>query len=225
VPGGLNTADGEGGFRHGLRVGIGLAPATFLLGASFGVLAKPVMGTVAPLTMSGLLFSGSAQFGSLTVLAAGGGAAAAIAAGAMLNARFLPMGFAAAPALRGGPLQRAAEGQAVVDASWALALREDGSFDREQMFGATLPQYVTWFAGTAVGLAGGSALGDPEALGLDALFPAFFLVLLAEELRDRRAVAAALVGGALALGFSPLLPPGLPVLLASLAALIGLWSR
>jgi hypothetical protein len=37
-------------------------------------------------------------------------------------------------------------------------------------------------------------------------------------------VAAALLGGAIALALTPFLPPGLPVLLASAAALIGLWG-
>jgi predicted branched-subunit amino acid permease len=209
-------------YRPGLRAGIGFALAAFVLGISFGVLAEPLMGKVAPIVMSAVLFAGAAQFGSTAVLAAGGDAATAIAAGAMLNARFLPMGIAAAPALRGGPLRRAAEGQAVVDASWALAVRADGGFDRELLLGATIPQYPAWVAGTAIGALGGGALGDPATLGLDAIFPAFFLGLLAAELGRPHAVAAALLGGAIALALTPVLPPGLPVLLASAAALIGL---
>jgi predicted branched-subunit amino acid permease len=65
-------------------------------------------------------------------------------------------------------------------------------------------------------------VSDPRALGLDAIFPAFFLVLLAEELRSGSAVVAALLGAALALALVPVAPPGIPVLAASLAALIGL---
>jgi predicted branched-subunit amino acid permease len=156
------------------------------------------------------------------VLAAGGDAPTAIAAGTMLNARFLPMGVAAATALHGSPLRRAVEGQAVVDASWALAVQGDGRFDRELMIGATLPQYPAWVGGTLIGVLGGSALGDPAALGLDAIFPAFFVGLLAAELDRPRALAAALLGGTIALALTPLLPPGLPVLLASAAALLGL---
>jgi predicted branched-subunit amino acid permease len=68
----------------------------------------------------------------------------------------------------------------------------------------------------------GGALGDPETLGLDAIFPAFFVGLLVAELSRPHAVAAVLIGGAIALALTPLLPPGLPVLLASGAALIGL---
>ena len=180
------------------------------------------MGSVAPIVMSAFVFAGASQFGATSVLLSGGGALTAIATGAMLNARFLPMGVAAAAALRGGRLRRALEGQAIVDASWAFAARGGGGFDREAMLGATLPQYPAWVLGTVIGVVFGDALGDPEALGLDAIFPAFFLGLLAAELGRPRAVPVVLLAGAIALGLTPLLPPGLPVLLASSAALIGL---
>jgi predicted branched-subunit amino acid permease len=212
-------------YRAGLRAGVGFGLAAVVLGISFGVLAEPLMGPVAPVVMSAVVFAGASQFGATAVLAAGGDAFTAIATGTMLNARFLPMGVAAAPALIGRPLRRAAEGQAIVDASWAIAVRGDGGFDRELMLGATLPQYVAWVGGTVIGVIGGEALGDPGALGLDAVFPAFFVGLLAAELDRPRAVAAALLGGAIALALTPFLPPGLPVLLASAAALIGLWGR
>jgi predicted branched-subunit amino acid permease len=209
-------------YRAGLKAGVGFGLAALLLGVSFGVIAEPLMGPVAPIVMSAVLFSGAAQFGSTAVLAAGGDAVTAIAAGAMLNARFLPMGVAAAPALRGSPLRRAIEGQAVVDASWALAVQHDGRFDREVLIGATIPQYPAWVAGTAIGVAGGGAIGDPAALGLDAIFPAFFLGLLVAELGRPGARAAVLLGGAITMALTPVLPPGLPVLLASAAALIAL---
>jgi 4-azaleucine resistance transporter AzlC len=209
-------------YRPGLRAGLAFGAAAFVLGISFGVVAEPIMGPVAPIVMSATLFAGASQFGVTAVLASGGDAAAAIATGVMLNARFLPMGVAMAPSLRGGRLRRAIEGQAIVDASWALAARGDGSFHRETMIGATLPQYPTWVLGTAAGVLFGGALGDPEALGLDAIFPAFFVGLLAAELERPRAAAAALIGGSIALSLTPVLPPGLPVLLASAGALIGL---
>jgi predicted branched-subunit amino acid permease len=212
-------------YRDGLKAGVGFGLAALVLGVSFGVIAEPLMGSVAPVVMSAVLFSGAAQFGATAVLAAGGDAVTAIAAGTMLNARFLPMGVAAATALRGSPLRRAVEGQAVVDASWALAVQHDGGFDRELLIGATIPQYPAWVLGTVIGVLGGSALGDPDALGLDALFPAFFLGLLAAELGRPRALPVALMGGAIALALTPVLPPGLPVLLASAASLIGLLGQ
>ncbi|HEU0024030.1 MAG TPA: AzlC family ABC transporter permease [Thermoleophilaceae bacterium] len=208
--------------RPGVRAGVPLALAAVMLGVSFGVLARPVMGSVAPIVMSAVVFAGAAQFGALAVLASGGGALPAITAGILLNARFLPMGIAIGPSLPGSPARRAAEGQAVVDASWALANQGDGRFDRHMLIGATLPQYAGWVLGTAIGVALGDRIGNPEDYGLDALFPAFFLALLVPELRDRRTVAVALAGGAIALALAPVAPAGVPVLAACLVALVGI---
>jgi 4-azaleucine resistance transporter AzlC len=207
---------------RGVRAGLPLVLPTAAIGVSFGVLAEPIMGAGPAIAMSFIVFAGAAQFASVSVLAAGGGVPAAVAAGLLINARFLPMSLAATPALRGGRLRRAAEGQAVVDASWALANRGDGTFDRELMIGATITQGIGWWSGTIVGALGGAALGDPETLGLDAMFPAFYLALLAEELRNRRAVTSALLGAAIALCLMPIAPPGVPVLVAAIAALLGL---
>ena len=190
---------------------------------SFGVLAREGgFSELGAIVMSAIVFGASAQFAALGIVAAGGGVGAAIGAAALMNSRFLPMGIAFAPSLPGGALKRAAQGQAVVDPSWAMANRGDGTFDRHFLFGATAVQYVTWLSGTAIGALGGSALGDPRALGLDAIFPAFFLALLLGELHDARSRAAAIGGAAIALALVPLAPPGAPVLAASLAALVGL---
>jgi 4-azaleucine resistance transporter AzlC len=209
----------------GVRAGLPFVAPTFVLGLSFGVLAEPVMGKVAPVVMSVVVFAGAAQFAALSVLAAGGAASAAVAAGLLLNLRFLPMGLAFAPSMRGGASRRAVEGQALVDASWALASRGDGSFDRGILLGATIPQFLGWTSGTVAGVVGGAAIADPASLGLDAIFPAFYLVLLVEEVRSRRALSVALLGAALTLVLMPFAPPGVPVVAAGLAALLGLRAR
>src|SRR5690554_390958 len=114
----------EGGYLAGARAALPLALATVVLAISFGMLARSLgWGTVAPVVFSIIAFSGSAQFAVAAVLGAGGGAVAAIVAAVLLSARFLPMGVAVAPHLKGGRLRRALEGQTVVDASWALASR------------------------------------------------------------------------------------------------------
>jgi 4-azaleucine resistance transporter AzlC len=210
--------------RSGIRAGLPPALATLAVGISFGVLAQPVIGAAAAIAMSLIVYAGSAQFAAVSTLAAGGTAGAAVLAGLLMNARFLPMGIAAAPALRGGRLRRAAEGQAVVDASWAIASDGRGNFDRELLIGATIPQALGWWIGTVIGALGGSLLGDPQALGLDAIFPAFFLALLVNELRNGRAVLAAGIATLLALVLIPHVPPGVPVVAASVAALLGLFG-
>lgn len=214
--------NGASRYLAGARAGLPFALATAVLGISFGVLARSLgWGILAPIVFSVIAFSGSAQFAVAAVLGTGGAFTAFVAA-VFLNARFGPMGVAIAPYLKGGPLRRALEGQAVVDASWALASRGDGRFDREFMIGATVPQAAAWIGGTIIGALGGDLVGDPEKLGLDVIFPAFFLALLADEFRNRRAVSAALVSAVLVLALVPFTPPGVPVIAACATALLGL---
>ena len=210
--------------RAGIRAGIPYAVAAGLLAVSFGLLAEPVIGADATLAMSAFVFAGSAQFGSVAVLAGGGGLAAAASAAVLLNARYLPMGIALAPSLRGRPLRRGAYGEAMIDVSWAMANRGGGRFDPDFLVGATLPSYPAWVGGTVLGVLAGDLIGDPADLGLDALFPAFFLALLVGgELRSGpTAVTVALLGAGIGLALTPLTPAGVPVLAASAAALLGL---
>jgi 4-azaleucine resistance transporter AzlC len=211
--------------RAGLRAGVPFGVAGALLSVSFGIVAQDAgMSQVAAILMSAIVFAGSAQFTAIAILSQGGTLAAAIGAAALINSRFLPMGVALAPSLPGGPVRRAAQGQAIVDASWAVSSRGDGTFDRWMLFGSTAVQYVGGVAGTVVGALAGGALGDPHTYGLDAVYPAFFVALLLHELRDRRSRAVAALGGAIALALVPIAPPGVPVLAASLAALVGLAS-
>jgi 4-azaleucine resistance transporter AzlC len=198
------------------------ALAVGVFGLSFGVLARSAgMGWLAPIVMSAAVFAGSAQFAAVSVLGAGGGVAAAVAAAVLLNARYGPMGLAAAPAFRGGRARRLAEAQLVVDEAWALAGRR-GRFDRHVLIGAGLLLYGAWVGGTAAGVLAGQALGDPQALGVDAAFPALFLALLAGQLDSPRTRVAALAGAAIALALVSLTPPGVPIIAAAAACLVGL---
>ena len=216
----------DGSWRRGLRAGIPFAIASGVLALSFGVVARDAgFSAVGAIVMSAVVFAGSAQFAAVAIFAAGGGIPAALGAAALMNSRFLPMGVALGPSLPGGPLKRALQGQAMVDSSWAMAMDEDGRFDRWFMFGHTATQYVGWSVGTAAGALAGSALADARTLGLDAVFPAFFVAILVGELRDAKGRAVALAGAAIALALVPFAPPGVPVLAASIAALAGLHRR
>src|SRR5688500_3973893 len=100
--------------REGLRAGAILIPVTLLVGISFGVVAEPVIGAWASVVMSAVVYGGAAQFAAVAVLAAGGGAVPAIVAGILLHARYLTMGAALAPSLRGRAARRFGIGQLMV---------------------------------------------------------------------------------------------------------------
>ena len=219
---------GSEGYLAGVRAGVPFALVAGVVAVSFGVLARSLgWGVLAPLLFSVITFSVAAQFAVAAVLGAGGGVFTAIAAAVLLNARFLPMGMAVAPFLEGGPLRRALEGQAIITTSWALASRGEGRFDRAFMIGATVPQYVAWVVGTAVGVLAHPVVGDVERLGLDVIFPAFFIALLVRDLRSggKRTIAVTVIAAALAAVLVPIAPPGVPVLAACVAALLGLTER
>ncbi len=73
---------------------------------------------------------------------------------------------------------------------------------------------------TLAGALAGNAIGDPRTYGLDAAACAAFTALLWPRLRDREAVAIAVLGALVAVVALPTLPAGIPVLLAALAALV-----
>jgi len=212
---------GGPGYLDGVRAAAPIGIAAFAFGLSFGVLARSAgMGRLAPVVMSLTTFAGSAQFAAASILAAGGGVAAAVAAAVLLNLRYGPMGLSAASTLEGPWWRRALAAQLVVDESWAIAQR-DGRIDRHLLVGAGLLLAVGWVGGTAVGALAGDLVADPASLGLDAAFPALFLALLAGQIKGRSRLLAAIGGALIALALMPVAGPGVPIIAASLACLVG----
>jgi 4-azaleucine resistance transporter AzlC len=212
-------------YRAGVRAVLPFTIAVAGFGISYGVLARSAGFTpAAAVVMSGTTFAGSAQFASASILEAGGTVAAAILAAVLLNLRYAPIGISVAPVMSGGFLRRVVLAQLVVDESWALASRGDGTYDRGRLIGAGVALYVAWVGSTAIGALGAEFLGDPAALGLDAAFPALFLALLWPQVRDRRALLAAVIGAAIAIALVPVTPPGVPIIAAGAACLIGLFD-
>jgi 4-azaleucine resistance transporter AzlC len=213
--------------RRGAVTAIPLAVAVGLFGVSFGVLSATDggIGALPAVVMSAITFAGSAQFAAASVVAAGGGPVTAIAAALLLNARYLAIGVSVARFLSGGPLRRFLSAQMVVDESWAIAAEGGGEFEPSRLIGAGVMLWLAWVAGTIIGVVGGEALGDPATLGLDAAFPALFLALVVPQLVGRREILAAVLGAGIALALVPFTSPGVPIIAAATAALIGLVRR
>ena len=209
-------------YLDGVRAAAPIGVAAVAFGVSFGVLARAAdMGRVAPIVMSVTTFAGSAQFAAVSILGAGGGVFTAIVAAILLNLRYGPIGLSAATTLEGPWWRRVLTSQLIVDESWAIAQRDDGRLDRHLLVGAGLLLLVCWTLGTAIGAFAGDLVADPEALGLDAAFPALFLALLWPQVRERSRLLAAIGGAAIALVLMPFTGPGIPIVAASLACLVG----
>ena len=210
--------------QAGLRRSAGLAASTFVLGVTFGALARARhWGFGAPIVASVAVFSGSAQFALLSALAGGGGAWTAVASGVLINLRFFPMALSAAPALCGGRVRRALEAQAVVDGSWVLAHEGEGRFNRGVLFGSALAQWPCWVSGTVLGLLLAPSTRLLHSTGLDVVFPSFFALLLLDEARGTVSARVAAAAGAGITAVLLLALPAGPALLGGAgAALFGL---
>jgi 4-azaleucine resistance transporter AzlC len=209
--------------RDALSIGV----ATGVYAISFGVLAVATGFSVAQTcAMSLLTFTGASQFTYVSVLAAGGGAAAALPPALLLAGRNAIYALSLGALLGGRPARRAVAAQLVIDESTAMAHAQRDPADKRRAFGLTgAAVFVCWNLGTLAGALAGSGLGDPRDLGLDAVFPAVFLALLAPQLRRRGAVPVAIAGALIALALLPVAPAGVPVMVAALAAVPVLVAR
>lgn len=201
---------------------VGVAVAAY--GLSYGVLAvaaglSPLVATISSI----IVLAGGSQFAFVGVLAAGGSPLAGAISGLLLNLRYLAFGFAIAPHLpHARRRRRAIDGYLVVDESVALGLAgpNDAVAHRFRVAGWTV--VTMWIGATALGAYGGQLIGDPERFGLDAAFPAGFLALLSPWLVHRPGRVAAVLGAVLAIGLTPVAPPGIPIIAAGFGAIVAM---
>lgn len=203
-------------------VPVGLAVGAY--GLSYGVLAVAAgLHPALAVLSSVVVLAGGSQFAFVGVIASGGSPLAGAMSGLLLNLRFVAFGAAIAPHLGRTSLpRRLLDSYFIVDESVALALAGDERGVARRFRVTAVTVIVAWIGATALGAYGGSLIGDPETLGLDAAFPAGFLALLAPFLRSREGRVAAVVGVGLALALTPVTPPGVPIIAAALGAVVAL---
>jgi 4-azaleucine resistance transporter AzlC len=191
--------------------------AIAVVGASFGAIAVASgLAWWMPSLLSVLVFAGGSQFMVVGVVAAGGGLVAAVLGALLLNARHLPFGLAVGDIMGRGLLARLFGSHLLIDESVAFAMAQKDPAKAHAVFWTLgSAAFVVWNLGTLAGALAGQGIGDTDAFGLDAAFPAALLALVLPALRGNpRTRNAALLGAAVALGATPFLPAGVPVLLA-----------
>lgn len=210
--------------RAFVRDAIVIGAATGVFGMAFGVLATTNgLSVVQTSAMSLLVFTGASQFAAVGVIGAGGGEPTALGSALLLAARNSFYGVALAETVRARLWKRVIGSQLIIDESTALSMAQQQRQDRAPAFWACgLSVFTFWNLGTLLGAVGGESIGDPEALGLDAAFPAGFIALAAPAFGHRRGIAAALIGAAIALATTPFVQPGLPIVLAAAGAVMAL---
>lgn len=213
--------------REVWREALGVALATSAYGISFGALAVASgLDVWQACVLSLLMFTGGSQFAFVGVFTAGGISAlpSAVASAALLGVRNLAYGMRMAPVVGGGPVRRAAAAHFTIDESTAVAISQSEPRLRQLGFWVTgVGIFLGWNATTLIGALVGDVLGDPKTWGLDAAAAAAFLALLWPRLKQRQAIAVGVAAAVVAAALTPLLMPGLPVLIAAVVAIIVGW--
>ncbi|WP_328501365.1 AzlC family ABC transporter permease [Streptomyces sp. NBC_00457] len=203
-----------------VRDALGVGVAVGLSGFAFGVTSAG-SGLTLPQTcaLSLLVFTGASQFALVGALAAGGNPLTAAAGAFFLGVRNAFYGLRLSQLLALPRAVRPFAAQWVIDETAAVALAQPARRSARIGFAVTgLTLYVLWNLTTLLGALGAEALGDTDAWGIDAAGPAVFLALLAPMLKSTTERAVAALAVLLGLGLLPVLPAGVPVLAAALAA-------
>jgi predicted branched-subunit amino acid permease len=209
-------------------MGLSIAIATGLYGASFGALSVASGLTIGQtIALSLLMFTGGSQFAFIGVVAGGGTGAAAFSAAALLGVRNAVYGMQMNRTMRPRRWQRWVAAQVTIDESTATAVGQvDADEQRRGFWAAGLGIFVLWNVFTALGAWVGDSLGDPRQWGLDGAAVAAFLGLLWPRLSAREPVALAVACALVTVSVVPIVPSSVPILVAAfVAALWGWFSR
>ncbi|MFF4535916.1 AzlC family ABC transporter permease [Streptomyces aureus] len=203
-----------------VRDALGVGVAVGLSGFAFGVTsAGSGLSLLQTCALSLLVFTGASQFALVGALAAGGNPLTAAAGAFFLGVRNAFYGLRLSQLLALPRAVRPFAAQWVIDETTAVALAQPTRRSVRIGFTVTgLSLYLLWNLTTLLGAAGAEAIGDTDAWGLDAAGPAVFLALLAPMLKTTTERAVAGIAVLLGLGLLPVLPAGVPVLVAALAA-------
>jgi predicted branched-subunit amino acid permease len=212
-----------------VRTAVSVGVASGAYGVSVGALGVAAGLSVAQTcALSVLMFTGGSQFALVGAIGGGGSGLSGALSAVLLGARNGVYGVRLAPLLRVRGTQRLLAAHLVIDESTAVALGGEVQGVRAGRLGfwATgLSVFVLWNAATLLGAVAGSAVGDPRDFGLDAAAPAAFLAMLAPRLRDRATWTIAVVSALVALAVVPLVPAGVPVLVAALVPAVAVLAR
>ncbi|MGW0856207.1 AzlC family ABC transporter permease [Streptomyces sp. NPDC002690] len=210
-----------------VRDALGVGVAVGLSGFAFGVTsAGSGLTLLQTCALSLLVFTGASQFALVGALAAGGNPYTAAAGAFFLGVRNAFYGLRLSQLLALPRALRPLAAHWVIDETTAVTLAQPTRRAARLGFTVTgVSLYVLWNLTTLAGALGAERLGDTDAWGLDAAGPAVFLALLAPMLTSTTERVTAALAVVLALGLLPVLPAGVPVLLAGVSAPLVLFLK
>ncbi|AWM73777.1 branched-chain amino acid transporter AzlC [Lactobacillus apis] len=148
-----------------------------------GIARASGFSTITVILMSVIIYAGSAQFTTVSMLAAGSPIASIVFATFMVNSRMILMSTTVAPYFKKDSLGKGMLiGTLLTDESFALAMNKlnytNGKMNFSWFNTKNIISYSTWVIATMIGALLGNFIEDPKKLGLDFANVAMFIGLL-----------------------------------------------
>ena len=212
------------GFRAALPVALSCVP----FGIAYGAIASQSMAPWQGWFMSVVVFAGTAQFVTASMLQQGSAYLPILVTALLVNLRLVLLSAAVSPHVRRAPgALQPLVAHMLTDESFAVSMAEFESRPGSAWFvvGAGLAVFVLWQVATLTGLLFGSSL--PQGLGLEYALPATLICLIFLLVRGRRGAAVAILSAILSLALMPLISGTWSIMVATLvAATVGMaWKR
>ena len=164
------------------------------IATAFGVIARATgFSTITVILMSVIIYAGSAQFTTVSMLAAGSPIASIVFATFMVNSRMILMSTTVAPYFKKDSLGKGMLiGTLLTDESFALAMNKlnytSGKMNFSWFNTENIISYSTWVIATMIGALLGNFIEDPKKLGLDFANVAMFIGLLYLQVNSDKAL-------------------------------------
>lgn len=177
------------GLKRGALLALPFSASSIVYGVAFGLLATGTgLTKLEAVSMSALVFSGSAQVAVLQTWTANVAPIAVFVTVLVANIRYVLMSAALRAWLAPlGPLKAMLVLLPLVDGSFAIAFRERGRGDNDAgvLLGSSLISWSGWVIGTGLGTVAGQLITNPKAIGLDFIIVAFCAASATLMLRTR----------------------------------------
>jgi 4-azaleucine resistance transporter AzlC len=218
-------AEARAGVRDALTT---VVPSIVAYGVVWGGLARQAGLSLAELVaMCLLVTAGTAQFVALPMLQAGAPAWLLVVTTYIVNLRHYLMAASLAPYFAHLPRAHLALlAHGVTDESYALTMARFAGHRAHPAYfaGSAAATYVAWYVGAAAGGMLGGRIPDPHRYGLDFVFPAVFIAILARTIRAPWQWAVAGVAAVVALAVKGAVGGTWHIALAGLgASMLGIW--
>ncbi len=218
-------AEAWAGVRDALTT---VVPSIVAYGIVWGGLARQAGLSLGELVaMCLLVTAGTAQFVALPMIQSGAPAWLLVVTTYIVNLRHYLMAASLAPHfahLSRGRLALLAHG--VTDESYALTMARYAEHPPHPAYyaGSAATTYLAWYVGATAGGILGGRIPDPHRYGLDFVFPAVFIAILARTIQARWQWAVAAVAAVVALAVKATLGGTWHIALAGLgASALGIW--